>query len=100
LDSSPNKHPNFYIDRIEENKSSLERYMRDSGSNEAQVISLQAESKYRLLPDKELEWIDRDNPRLLRWLKHYCFQPTSQFGTWYRDGYSAEIKTPTDSFTA
>jgi hypothetical protein len=92
--------PNFHIDFCEANRSSLERYIRDSIGNEVQVIGLQANSKDYLLLDKELEWIDRDNPRLLRWMRHYCLQPASGFGVWHGNGFSSEIKTHAATFTA
>lgn len=49
-------------------------YLDFSTDNCEVVENLARDSVTQLLPDTHLEWIDRNNSRLLRWLHHYCFR--------------------------
>lgn len=55
---------------IAERRKVLEQHLRtyEDKSEFTQNLRLRCEAK--LLPDKELEWLDRDNTRLMRWLMH------------------------------
>lgn len=59
-------------DGVNQKKSVMKQYLSFSDEIREKVKRLHTESESHLLPEEEIEWIDSDNIRLLRWIKDCC----------------------------
>ena len=61
-----------YISSSEQKRTLIQLHMHNSKENYERVEDLSRQGESHQLPDEELEWVERNNFRLLRWIIHYC----------------------------